>query len=296
MVSALEVFFTDTVREVYASRRDLLQRSGPVEFPYAKLVSMQSASELITTLVNRDCRSLTSGGFVSIEKYFRQQLQIDLNHLVGFSKLRELHDRRHLLVHRLGIVDDEYRHKYKVAKHRLSVEQEYLLNSIQTIRDFSSALMKEATTVASVKKPSVSLRTMTDLMLDLDLSSPEAIPVVDPEFFFLHNERYFALRDFISERTPKDAGMLLRLRGPTGVIRAYHRKIKRLAEERKLLINSTKMRNVKRLPEDLIQKVKAEFPPPPWASDIDKTIAKKLGIKLDLVRDAIRVLKTSGQI
>jgi hypothetical protein len=50
MVSALEVFFTDTVREVYASRRDLLQRQGPIELPYAKLVSIQSASELITTL------------------------------------------------------------------------------------------------------------------------------------------------------------------------------------------------------------------------------------------------------
>jgi hypothetical protein len=295
MVSALEVFFTDMVREVYASRRDLLQRKGPIELPYAKLVSMQSASELITTLVGRDCRSLTSGGFSVMEKYFRQQFQIELNNLVGFSKLRELHDRRHLLVHRLGSVDDEYRHKYQSAKRRLSVEEEYLLDSIQTIRDFSSALMKEATAVASVKQASAPMRNMIDMTLDLDLLSSDAIPVVDLEFFFLYNEQYFALRDFVLERTPKDTGILLRLIGPIGVIRAYRRKIQRLAEEHKVVIKSTRMRNAKNIPDDLIQKVKAELPASPWGDDVDKTIAKKLGRKLDVVREVIRILRITGQ-
>jgi hypothetical protein len=295
MVSALEVFFTDTVREVYSSRRDLLQRQDPIEIPYAKLVSIKSASELITILVGRDCRSLTSGGFNEIEKYFRQKLQIDLKTLVGFSKLREFHDRRHLLVHRLGSVDDEYRHKYKSAKGKLSVEQDYLLESIKTIRDFSSALMKEVMAIAGVTQPSPSAREMTDLLLDLDLLSLEAIPVVDLDFFFLHNEQYFALRDFVWERTPTDTGIILRLRGQTGVIRAYRHKIKRLAEEHKLVIKSTRTRNVKSISEDLIQKVKLELPPLPWTKDIDKAVAKKLGIKLEIAREVIRIVRISGQ-
>jgi hypothetical protein len=296
MISAFEVFLTDVVRQLYASRRDLLRRDDHVELSYAKLASLNSASELITLLVSRDCRLLTGGGFREVEKYFRRKLNISLAALPEFAKLSELHDRRHLLTHRLGSVDDEYRHKYLFGQPRISVNEEYLLDAIRTIRVFSTALIAAVDTKAAESARPISLRDKADLVLLLDLFSPEAIQHVDPDFWFLYQERYFCLRDLLLERSHTETGISLRLRGKTGVIRAYRRKIKKLAEDQKLAIRAVKIRNLKRLTDDLLEKVRSELPRPPLPIDIHMAVAKKLGIKAETVFEAIRVLIWSGML
>jgi hypothetical protein len=122
LVSALEVFLTDIVREVYAGRRDLLESDTHIELSYRYLSSLRSTSDLITFLVDRDCRALTSGGFKKTTKYYRERLGIDIGGLSHFNSLSEIHERRHLLVHRLGFTDEQYRHMYGSDRRRVSID------------------------------------------------------------------------------------------------------------------------------------------------------------------------------
>ena len=69
LVSAVEVFLTDVIREMYAIRPDMLQTDNVVELSYQRLTSLRTRSEVITYLVNTDCRRLTSGGFNELKKY-----------------------------------------------------------------------------------------------------------------------------------------------------------------------------------------------------------------------------------
>ena len=77
LISSVEVFHVDLVRAIFMFRRDLPARNQPLELPYAYVASLTTLSELITKLVDRDCRAITSGGFDEATKYFKRQFQMD---------------------------------------------------------------------------------------------------------------------------------------------------------------------------------------------------------------------------
>jgi len=245
LISSVEVFHVDLVRAIFTFRRDLLGRKQPLELPFTYVASLRTLSELITKLVDRDCRAITSGGFDDATKYFTRQFQIDLTALPGYKPLSAAHDLRHVLVHRLGYTDEQYRHAYKSKKRRISVDQPYLLDTIKRIRVYADALVVQAANL-SVSQTSRTLRDQSDLALHVKIDSPEAADLTSPDFFFLYNERYYALRDLISERHVADGEMHLNLRGDSRVLRVYLRKIRALSEQSKLtILTPSKTRTVK---------------------------------------------------
>jgi hypothetical protein len=245
LISAVEVFHVDLIRAIFTYRRDLLARNQPLELPYAYLASLTTLSELITRLVDRDCRSITSGGFEDATKYFKRQFQVDLNALPGYAALDAAHDLRHVLVHRLGYTDEQYRRAYESKKRRISVDQPYLLEVIKHVRTYADALVAQAATLA-VSQPSRSLRDQSDLALHIQIDSPEAGDLTSPSFFFLYNERYYTLRDLIRERHVAEREMHLALRGNSKVLRVYLRKIRALSGQKKLtILTPSKTRTVK---------------------------------------------------
>ena len=245
LISAVEVFHVDLVRAIFSFRRDLLSRDQKVELPYAYLASITTLSELITKLVDRDCRAITSGGFDDATKFFRQRFKIDLKQLPGYKHLSEAHDRRHLLVHRLGLTDEHFRHAYKQTRRRVSLDQLYLLGSINHIRNYADALIGEAAKLAIAPGKTVN-RGKSDLSLHLKLESSEASDLTSPDFFFLYNEKYYSLRDLVRERNVVDDEIRLSLRGDSKVLRVYLRKIQVFADQNKLVIlTPSKTRNVK---------------------------------------------------
>jgi|SRR5271165_1637404 len=291
LVSALEVFHVDVVRSIYALRRDLLQRESTIELPYAYLASLSTIPELITKLVDRDCRAITSGGFEVATKFYKQRFNIELKSIPGYKNLKEIHDRRHILVHRLGHTDDQYRRSYSYGPRRVSVDQPYLLNSIQYIRSFAHEVVKRGGSLAANAIPASSSRGLNDMAVHVKLQSLEAEAMTSPEFFFLYNERYYCLRDLIRERTVSGQEVRLSLRGQSNVLRVYLRKIKALAKQDKLLIvTPSKTRNVKVLSAEILEKIHQRLPATPGATADEKVIAKELGLKTEIVQHAIRHL------
>jgi hypothetical protein len=245
LISSVEVFHVDLVRAIFTFRRDLLARNQPLELPYAYVASLATLSELITKLVDRDCRAITSGGFDDATKYFKRQFQIDLKALRGYNAIEAAHDLRHVLVHRLGYTDEQYRHAYKSKKRRISVDQPYLLDVIRHIRSYADALVSQIATLA-FSQASRSLRDQSDLALHIQIDSPEAADLTSPNFFFLYNERYYTLKDLIRERHVADREVHLALRGDSKVLRVYLRKIRVLSEQSKLtILTPSKTRTVK---------------------------------------------------
>jgi hypothetical protein len=236
LISSVEVFHVDLVRAIFTFRRDLLARDQTLELPYAYVASLTTLSELITKLVDRDCRAITSGGFDDATKYFMRRFEIDLKAMQGYNALSAAHDLRHVLVHRLGYTDEQYRHAHKSKKRRISVDQPYLLDVIKHVRSYADALVVQAAKLAISQAASRSLRDQSDLALHVQIDSPEAVDLTSPDFFFLYNERYYTLRDLIRERHVADREVNLALRGDSKVLRVYLRKIRVLSEQSKLTI------------------------------------------------------------
>jgi hypothetical protein len=61
----------------------------------------------------RATRQLTNGGFQDKRRFFQSALKVDIiSSNQTFEELDEIHDRRNLYVHREGLADDQYEHKY----------------------------------------------------------------------------------------------------------------------------------------------------------------------------------------
>ena len=245
LISAVEVFHVDLVRAIFIFRRDLLARKQVIELQYGYLASINTVSELITKLVDKDCRALTSGGFEDATKFYKQRFQIELKALPGYKQLAAAHDLRHILVHRLGFTDESYRRQYKSKKRRIAVDEPALLALVKYIRSYADALFKQVeklTAAAPVRVP----RDQSELAIHVLIASPEAAELTAPDFSFLHNERYYSLRDYIRERRIDGSEVCLKLRGDQNVLRVYLRKVKSLSKHEKLtILTPSKTRTVK---------------------------------------------------
>lgn len=295
LVSALEVFLTDVVREVYAARHDLLESDTHIELSYRYLSSVRSTSDLITFLVDRDCRALTSGGFKKATTYYKGKLGIDIAGFSHFKALSEIHERRHLLVHRLGYTDEQYRHLYGGDAHRVSIDESFLLESIKTVREFSADVVTRADSIISAKPAARIQKGLNEVSMELELRSHKADQMTSPDYSFLYNERYYSLRDMLVERSVSGTRVALRLRGEKKVIRVFLRKIKGLATAKELIIMTpSKTTNAKELSDTTVERVRQALPSGPWDRSAAKAVAKATGLKWRTVEAAIRHLQLSG--
>ncbi len=141
LISALEVYLIDLIREMATSVPNVFESDDHLDVSRRELFSFQNMRELLMYVVNKDCRALSSGGFNEITKYYKNKLGIDYRPLTpGINVLQEYHDRRHLLVHKLGQTDEAYRHKYSSDAKKISIDSAYLRGAIANTRAFSTEL------------------------------------------------------------------------------------------------------------------------------------------------------------
>ena len=132
LISVLETYLVDAVRDVFfVTKQPFMDQTVQVGFTQAEILAADSMSYVLSRIINKDCRRLTSGGFEELIKYYRSHFGIELTDIApGKTPMREYHDRRHLLVHRLGKPDSQYRKKYTFAEAHLSVDDEYLTSKL----------------------------------------------------------------------------------------------------------------------------------------------------------------------
>ncbi|MEI6767250.1 MAG: hypothetical protein WCM76_16590 [Bacteroidota bacterium] len=94
LVSALEVFLIDLVRETFLESREPFKKQDVIpKFSQAELLSFKSTTEISAKIINKECRNLSSGGFVDIIKYYKKYFDFDIACFApGKSKMEEYHD------------------------------------------------------------------------------------------------------------------------------------------------------------------------------------------------------------
>ena len=129
-ISQFETFLVDMVWEISKRTKEPFKEQNKLSYPQAQLLSFQSIDELFNDIIQNECRQLTSRGFAYIANYYKSRFGIDFsNASPNISSIREMHERRHLFVHRLGVIDERYRQMFapdlSVGDH-LNISEKYL--------------------------------------------------------------------------------------------------------------------------------------------------------------------------
>jgi hypothetical protein len=148
-VAYVEGYLSELVREIATRTLAPFKSQDPLEVTKGKLLSLASVETLAEDIVEREVRQLTNGGLQDFAKYFKKKFGIAFGAVAAdYGQLLEIHDRRHLHVHRNGICDATYAHQYPAAGFKpgdlVPVPQDYLLNSLAALRHFGVRVRDEA--------------------------------------------------------------------------------------------------------------------------------------------------------
>jgi hypothetical protein len=146
LVSILEVFLVDAIQEVFYRSREAFKFGREIRFSQEQLLSFSSLEELHAFLIESECRRLTGRGFNMIRDFYKKRLEIDIvPPYIPAKAVEEIHERRHLLVHAGGRVDEKYRRhaEDKEIGSRLTVSAQYLEEAFEITRKIGFRVARE---------------------------------------------------------------------------------------------------------------------------------------------------------
>lgn len=302
LISVLEAYLVDTVRDIFVTTKEPFKDQVQLKFTQAEILSTDSMSHLLSRIINKECRQLTSGGFNEIVKYYRARFNIDLTGIPpGKSKMTEYHERRHLLVHRLGKPDSQYRRNYGFTGKRASIDDTYLESCFSEFEGFVDAIYRKLTVwlskQASVRSPALG---QASANYHIRLLTDKEPAFLKEDFRFWVSDELFCLRDILRSKEHKSQQEYeLSLCGAPEALLIYSKQLWR-AEKRKRLVysgtSSDGMRQLVKLQLDeaLIARVKDSLPAQPWPSGVHKMVAQQLGVSNKTLSLAIQVLIERG--
>lgn len=138
LMAAFEVFLIDTIAEVSRRSKNPFKYGRELRFTQEHLLSFANLDELHDFLIASECRRLTGSGFRSISDFFKNRMGILIPYATDESNIiGEMYERRHLLVHAAGRIDEKYRNRFdpqgKLGK-VLSISHDYLEEAFETTR------------------------------------------------------------------------------------------------------------------------------------------------------------------
>ena len=204
LISALEVYLIDSIKYAFIKNPYILPSQKKIlEVQYSKLIRTDSITDLKWSIAEKETRKLHSGGFKDVVKYYNSQLKISLSDLgINLFKLEKFHDRRHLLVHRMGKTDPSYRHKYNDRSTTIRVSSEELDDLISTIRTLSSKLQVALeAAIANTSKPNEDELFIGEVEFEiLDGEFPE---ILNQDYCFVSKDRFIRNSDLFKIKAPK---------------------------------------------------------------------------------------------
>lgn len=304
-ISVLEVFLIDTVREILLVRKDLLLNIQNIKISYPHLLSFKNASEILTYIINKECRSLQSGGFLEITKYFRNRLKIEFNNFTEPIRLIfEYHDKRHLIVHRLGLTDREYRHKYATKDKKINISEKYLISSFKVVRAFCDFVLKESQQLINSVDSFHSQSDDSFVRIAVKPLDKKGLTAINKGYIFSFDDNVIQLKDLsLQSIKATDDSYNLSISGDISFLKRYIAILKKLEINKSLEIINIELTEVKQskrkrkkipISNEIFAKIKNHVPPQPWEKGMHKIIASKLGVSNKIVQAVIRKLISEG--
>ncbi len=314
-ISALEMFLVDIFRDIFIkTKTPFKDQSKILKLNHSQLLSTKNISELNNQIINKVCRDLSSIGFSEIIKAYKKMLLIDLLHILpGKQKMVEYHEIRHLIVHKLGRTDSQFRIKYKMSnKAGISINDDYLKNFIKDINDFANQVhelvMIRLNDLLSSNIQRLPFERKVIYRIDV-LESNSNLNFLNAEFEFWFNDELELLKNIlIDKKTLSENEFELELAGTYRQIKAYSSCLKHAKKNK--IINLIIVENIcngyntnelgikklksKYIEEDTLELIKRKLPKQPWQIGIHKKIAEEIGLKNSVVNFAIKILIKKG--
>ncbi|MCX6120818.1 MAG: hypothetical protein NTX44_04305 [Ignavibacteriales bacterium] len=312
LISALEVYLIDNIKFISANNIFIFKTNDIISFTTAEIISYDSITEIFEKLITRDCRKLSSDGFIKIMTYYNTKFKLNISSIFpGEKTMNEYHDRRHLFVHRLGKTDEYYRHKYNVKNVGLSINESYLLKAFKDIKLYAESIEKATKTLIENKPDPKGSKSETLVVFKFNYK--EELPeFLNTEFRFWHNDKLVSAKDIIKNISVlEDNYVEVVLFGSSLKVTAFYKNAKSYVSGKKgysdfqtiqQLVYGTPIQSEKRkhkkkrriADEQTIEKVKNLLPVQPWNKGVHIEVAEKLGIKKSLVQSAISELIKRG--
>lgn len=296
MISALETFLIDVIRDIFLkSKVPFMDKAVRHEFSQEELIALNNPTKIFNRIFNRETRKLTNGGFAEVCKYYKSRFDIDLgSHGPGASVMKEYHERRHILVHRLGQTDARYREKHQLNDRTISVSEEYVERLFTDVSAFASELAATAKVyLKSLKSPSNNRR-HTRFVVDIDILSDKIPTCLQSDFEFWADDEFVVLSDILidTEILP-NRRIRYFFAGSSRTILKLKKHLRK-ANQRGLIelnpIADVSTRKRRPLTEGVVEQVKEKLPDQPWPTGIHKTIAHELDLSNGSVSRAIHML------
>ena len=319
-ISALEIFLIDIFRDIFIlTKIPFKDKSKFHSFKQDHLLSINSISELFNEIINKECRSLSSGGFEGIIKAYKTRLKIDLLSITpGKQKMLEYHETRHLIVHKLGRTDSTFRKKYKTNSAGIHVDDEFLEKCIEDIKVFAEQTYKLVLNKIEELKASTSRQPPYERKVKyyIEISNPDTnLDFLNTDFEFWVNDEFEVLKNILIEKKSlNEREFEIILAGTKRQIKAYYSRLK--YEKRVRNINLTIIDDiideVRTVPatkkpktetlgqepilinEDTLELIRQQLPEQPWETGIHKKVAHKLELSNKIVYRAIKILINKG--
>ena len=312
MISVLEVFLVDLVKDAFLETKEPFKKQDHIfQLSQAEILSINSPSSFYNKIINKECRRLSSSGFTEIIKYYKKHFDIQLSGFApGKSKMEEFHERRHLLVHRLGQTDGQYRLKYNTTKPTISISEEYLNECFDDLKSFGHMVHNQMLyQIRNHFKPKKRNKKIVHRSCTLKVEYENSDDINKMEFFqdnyeFWASDEFSIFADILDSKKTFDENTIeYNISGTYGQVRSYTRILKRVHKKEPFKVEITKDLNqdqnfkkneVQVLDEELLDKIRNCLPKQPWETGIHKVVAKELNTSNKIVSTAIQVLIAQG--
>lgn len=308
LITALEIFFIDLIKDAFLINKEPFKRQDvSPSFTQAELLSVHSTAEIYNKIINKECRKLTSGGFLDIVKFYRKYFNVEMgNFFPGLSKMEEYHDRRHLQVHRLGATDQSYREKYNFSKHFTTIDDEYLMNCFKDFKTFSEMVNNQVNYqlenefIIKKSKTKAAERGVTIIMEFPDKERPINL---NPEFEFWCDDEFLMLQDILDEKKDQNNVCEISISGKQRHIKQYMKLLRIAVKDFNTLFKESEVKKVKvkkapkppiMLDDKLLTLIQNKLPNQPWPTGIHKVIASEINVSNHMVSIAIQQLISKG--
>lgn len=133
MVTLFESFLENVLRITFEKCPECL--SSPKSITFEEVVAnLESNNGVLNAIIKKEIGEVLRYDIEEIDKYFLKKFKIKISEYVpNWSEFKEMFYRRNILLHNMGIVNEEYRIKtgYKGEEKRLYVSEDYLDKSFQ---------------------------------------------------------------------------------------------------------------------------------------------------------------------
>jgi hypothetical protein len=315
LISALEVYLIDNVKNIFLKTKNPFKNSKNQNdteinnLSKAELLSFKNITELHNFIINKECRSLSNGGFSKIIKYYKSKFYIDIRSInPGKEKIEEYYDKRNLIVHSLGHTDITFQKKYNTSQKGISINEETFVKAIEDIKIYCHNINEF---VNQFLEKEVLKCSLTKINREIEFSfyywCKNEPDFIKQNFEYWVNDKLYSLKDILIKKTESpDRLVEIFISGEEEPVVEYYNLIKRIAKRNNLIkslkitLNNYKefqpktLKNKELKPyiisEEIIESVRQNLPPQPWQIGIHKEIAEKLNLRNYKVSRAINIL------